>query len=204
MGGGGGANYWAPLTRKRHTMPHSAQPQHTNYWAPLTRKRHQQEHRPQRPTERSDPTQHAKGRTGPVKKQQPDGMSHRGCPTAAPTPPPPKWPKRSEGPVPIWRRRYRKIFWHMVGGKSSFLFNVFFLNMLRISRGIQICMQLTPDLPHPAPPTLAAGTGPPGGKFSFFKSPTCVCVQNDQCDEGIVLSYRVRVRVSTSTGNTAR
>ena len=33
-------------------------------WAPQTRKRHQQEHRPQRPTERSDPTQHAKGRTG--------------------------------------------------------------------------------------------------------------------------------------------
>ena len=25
------ANYWAPLMRKRHTMPHSAQPQHTNY-----------------------------------------------------------------------------------------------------------------------------------------------------------------------------
>ena len=58
------ANYWAPLTRKRHTMPHSAQPQHTNYWAPRTRKRHQQEHQPQRPTESSDPTQHAKGRTG--------------------------------------------------------------------------------------------------------------------------------------------
>ena len=58
------ANYWAPLTRKWHTLPHSAQPQHTNYWAPRTRKRHQQEHRPQRPTERSDPTQHAKGRTG--------------------------------------------------------------------------------------------------------------------------------------------
>ena len=57
-------NYWAPLTRKRHTMPHSAQPQHTNYWAPRTRKRHQQEHRPQRPTERGDWTQHAKGRTG--------------------------------------------------------------------------------------------------------------------------------------------
>ena len=32
------ANYWAPLTRKRHTMPHSAQPQHTNYWAPRMRK----------------------------------------------------------------------------------------------------------------------------------------------------------------------
>ena len=52
-GGGGGS-----------TMPHPAQPQHTNYWAPRTRKRHRQEHRPQRPTERSDPTQHAKGRPG--------------------------------------------------------------------------------------------------------------------------------------------
>ena len=58
------ANYWAPLTRKRHIPPHSAQPQHTNYWAPRTRERHQQEHRPQQPTERSNPTQHAKGRTG--------------------------------------------------------------------------------------------------------------------------------------------
>ena len=58
------ANYWAPLTRKRHTMPHPAQSQHANYWAPRTRKRHQQEHRPQRPTESSNPTQHAKGRTG--------------------------------------------------------------------------------------------------------------------------------------------
>ena len=58
------ANYWAPLTRKQHTPPHSAQPRHTNYWAPRTRERHQQEHRPQRPTERSDPTQHAKGRAG--------------------------------------------------------------------------------------------------------------------------------------------
>ena len=57
-------NYWAPLTRKRHIPPHPAQPRHTNYWAPRTRKRHQQEHRPQRPTERSDPTQHAKGRAG--------------------------------------------------------------------------------------------------------------------------------------------
>ena len=38
------AHYWAPLTRTRHAMPHSAQPQHTNYYG--------------------DPTQHAKGRTG--------------------------------------------------------------------------------------------------------------------------------------------
>ena len=58
------ANYWAPLTRKRYIPPHPAQPRHTNDWAPRTRKRHRQEHRPQRPTERSDPTQHAKGTTG--------------------------------------------------------------------------------------------------------------------------------------------
>ena len=58
------ANYWAPLMHKRHIPPHPAQPRHTNRRAPRTRKRHQQEHRPQRPTERSDPTQHAKGRTG--------------------------------------------------------------------------------------------------------------------------------------------
>ena len=75
------ANYWAPLTRKRHIPPHSAQPRHTDHWALRTRKRHQQEHRPQRPTERSDPTQHAKGRTGDrrVKELQPDGLSHRGA-----------------------------------------------------------------------------------------------------------------------------
>ena len=52
---GGGAG------KQTRTLPHSAQPQHTHHWAPRTRKRHQQEHRPQRPTERSDPTQHAKG-----------------------------------------------------------------------------------------------------------------------------------------------
>ena len=76
------ANYWAQLTRKRRTTPHSAQPQHTNYWAPRTQKRHQQEHRPQRPTESSDATQHAKGTTGdrpgPRKGATTDGMSHRG------------------------------------------------------------------------------------------------------------------------------
>ena len=58
------ANYWALLTRKRHTRPHPAQPRHTNHWAPRTWQRHQQQHRPQWPTESSDPTQHAKGRTG--------------------------------------------------------------------------------------------------------------------------------------------
>ena len=58
------ANYWALLTRKRHTMPHAAQPQHTNYWAQRTQKRYQREHWLQRPTGCSDPTHHAKGRTG--------------------------------------------------------------------------------------------------------------------------------------------
>ena len=58
------AKYWAPLTRKRPIPPHSAQPRHTNHGALRTRKRHQREHRPQRPTESSDPTQHAKGRPG--------------------------------------------------------------------------------------------------------------------------------------------
>ena len=76
------ANYRAPLMRKRHTMPHPAQPQHTNHWALRTRKQHQQEHQPQRPTESSNSTQHAEEQVtvqGPVSKQQPDGMSHRGA-----------------------------------------------------------------------------------------------------------------------------
>ena len=71
------ANYWAPLTRKRHIPPHPAQPRHTNYWAPRTWKRHQQEHRPQRPTERSDPTQHAKGRTPPKPAPPPSKANQR-------------------------------------------------------------------------------------------------------------------------------
>ena len=75
------ANCWAPLTRKRHTMSHSAQPQHTNHWAPRTRKRHQQEHRPQRPTERSDPTQHAKGRTGDRPGPRKGATTRRKCHT---------------------------------------------------------------------------------------------------------------------------
>ena len=73
--GGGGA-------RKRHILPHPAQPQHTNHWAPRTRKRHQQQHRPQQPTEsatRRNMRREERGTVqGPVKKQQPDGMSHRG------------------------------------------------------------------------------------------------------------------------------
>ena len=66
-GGKGGEGHQLPGAadaQTAHPATSPAQPQHTNDWAPRTRKRHQQEHRPQRPTERSDPTQHAKGRTG--------------------------------------------------------------------------------------------------------------------------------------------
>ena len=48
---------------KRHPLQ-PAQPRHANDGAPRTRKQYQQEHRPQQPTKRSDPTQHAKRRTG--------------------------------------------------------------------------------------------------------------------------------------------
>ena len=86
------AKYWAPLTRKRHTMPHSAQPQHTNHWAPRTRKRHQQEPRPQRPTERSDPTQHAKGRTGDRPGPRKGATTRRNVTRGGCSPPPPLAP----------------------------------------------------------------------------------------------------------------
>ena len=50
-------------THKQHP-PQPAQPRHTNDAALRTRKQHQQERKPQQPTKRSDPMQHAKGRTG--------------------------------------------------------------------------------------------------------------------------------------------
>ena len=84
------ANYWAPLTRKRHTMPHSAQSQYTNYWAPRTRKRHQQEHRPQQPTELNDLTQHAKGRPGDCPGPRKGATTRRNV-TQGGVPPPPPW-----------------------------------------------------------------------------------------------------------------
>ena len=54
---------WAANTVKRPPQQ-PAQPQCANYRAPLTRKQHHTEHRPQRPSERIDPTQRAEGRTG--------------------------------------------------------------------------------------------------------------------------------------------
>ena len=68
-----------------HHIQHS--PRHTNDWAPRTRKRHQREHRPQRPTERSDPTQHAKGRTGDCPGPRKETTTRRNV-TQGGTPPP--------------------------------------------------------------------------------------------------------------------
>ena len=93
------ANYWAPLTHKRHIPPHSAQPQHTNYWAPRTRKRHGRQNTATRRNMRREERVSVQG---PVQEQQPDGMSHRG--STPPTqnrldPYPPKcWPKTASGP----------------------------------------------------------------------------------------------------------
>ena len=112
------ANYWAPLTRKRHTMPHSAQSQHANYWAPRTRKRHQQEHRPQRPTESSDPTQHAKGRTGDRPGPRKGATTRRnvtqGVNYSAPLtrkrhiPPHPAQPRHTNDGAPQTRKRHQQ------------------------------------------------------------------------------------------------
>ena len=98
------ANYRAPLTRKRHIPPHPAQSQYTNHWAPRTRKRHQQEHRPQRPTERSDPTQHAKGRTGDRPGPRKEAATRRHVTQGGLPPPPP--PLMHPWGGPRGRRRF--------------------------------------------------------------------------------------------------
>ena len=95
-----GQIFWRGL-RPRQQPAH---PQYANYWAPLTRKRHTMpiQHSPNTPTtglrERGNDTSKSTGRSGrqkvatrrnmrreervtvqgPVKEQQPDGMSHRG------------------------------------------------------------------------------------------------------------------------------
>ena len=97
-----GGVWTAKIVKRPPQQP--AQPQYTNHWAPLTRKRHPLplQHSPSTPTtglhERGDDTSRSTGRSGrqnaatrrnmrreervtvqgPVKKQQPDGMSHRG------------------------------------------------------------------------------------------------------------------------------
>ena len=75
------ANYWAPLTRKRHTMPHPAQPRHTNHWALRgndTSKSTGRSGRQKAATRRNMRREERVTVQGPVKKQQPDAMSHGG------------------------------------------------------------------------------------------------------------------------------
>ena len=142
------ANYWAPLTRKWHILPHPAQPQHTNHWAPRTRKRHQQEHRPQQLTESSDLTQHAKGRTGDRPGPRKETATRRtvtqgdanaficiaffALSTCTPPPPLPAWWMR---PACVWRgssmaRFRRSICWAPIclqpsGGRPLYAFCLF-------------------------------------------------------------------------------
>ena len=92
---------WTAKTVKRPRQQ-PAHPQYANYWAPLTRKRHTMPHPHSAPTtglrERGNDTSKSTGRSsrqkaatqrnmrreervtvqGPVKKQRPGGMSHRG------------------------------------------------------------------------------------------------------------------------------
>ena len=75
------------------TPQQPAQPRHTNHWAPQTRKRHQQEHRPNAATRRNMRREDRVTVQGPVKKQQPDGMSHRGGAS-------PRVPPRRQKPDP--------------------------------------------------------------------------------------------------------
>ena len=96
----------------RHTMPHPAQSQHANYWAPRTRKRHQQEHRPQRPTESSDPTQHAKGRPGDRPGPRKGATTRRNVTQGGVLPPldtPPDF-SRSD---PIFFRAFKSFLWRL-------------------------------------------------------------------------------------------
>ena len=76
------ANYWAPMTCKRHTMPHPAQPQHTNHWRERgnnTSRSTGRNGRQNAATRRSTQREERVTVQGPVKKQQLDGMSHRGA-----------------------------------------------------------------------------------------------------------------------------
>ena len=74
MGGG------APLTRKRHTMPHPAQPRHTNHWGRGndTSKSTGRSGRQNAAARRNMRRDERVTVQGPVKEPQPDGMSHGG------------------------------------------------------------------------------------------------------------------------------
>ena len=86
--------------------------QHTNYWAPRTRKRHQQEHRPQRPTERSDPTQHAKGRTGDCPGPRKGATTRRNVTQGA------RQGGQGVGEVPLRRPSLQPVLWRTRGARE--------------------------------------------------------------------------------------
>ena len=77
------ANYWAPLTPKRHIPPHPVQPRHTDHWlrergndtSKSTGHSGRQNAAPRRNMRREDRVTVR----SPVKEQQPDGMPHRGA-----------------------------------------------------------------------------------------------------------------------------
>ena len=76
---------------QQQPYPDPCNPQHNlqcaNYWAPLPRKRHHKEHRPQRPSERIDLTQHAKGRTGNRPGPRKETATRRNVTQGHPPPP---------------------------------------------------------------------------------------------------------------------
>ena len=105
-----------PLQQSAPPRQQSAQPQYATYGAPPTRKGHQQEHRLQRPTERSTRREEQVTIQGPVKKQQPDGMSHRGVRAFQ------KWIQK---PLPAVGTAVERQFWRVqtgwrtVGGRAK-------------------------------------------------------------------------------------
>ena len=73
------ANYWAPLTRKWHIPPHPAQPRHTNRERGNNTSRSTGHSSRQKAATRHNMRREERVTVqGPVRKQQPNGMSHRG------------------------------------------------------------------------------------------------------------------------------
>ena len=108
-----------------------------------------------------------------------------------PTPhPTSKGPKCSEGPAHIWK------IWRNFTGYGGVIFRFDPMCMCVYSKYSEfhgeskyVCKTRRNFLTSPIqPPTLAAGTGPPQGVI-FFSKTSPICVQNDQCDEGIILRY---------------
>ena len=181
------ANFWAPLTRKRQTMPRPAQPQHTNHWAPRTRKRHQQEHRPQRPTESSDPTQHAKGRTGDRPGPRKGATTRRNV-TRGGFPPPPLDADFTVGKNEMDKRKYAFLGHKLLGSGPPPLLSSNASLTQTLPRWPFKTPHSTRDsapcAPAPSPDTLLPRlrcqpkpeNAPNGGAGSMFRAPHLRCI----------------------------